>query len=265
MAPMAQVEPITTQQANLYILSAEFPGGEEFNIGVLLEDPASNQLHLKLRRDWDAVAPDDYYDYLAALEADFRGKAGEMGAHEFLGLLTSQLSNFLRITDPQAVISGKFPRTLALLYERHIHPKPLEFQTHLPLYTLRSAAGKFLENGDVECESWVEAPSSLRLTQDMFVAEIQGTSMEPIVHDGDLAVFRRIPAGSRNGKRVLVEERGNRYTLKRYVSHKRAYSEDSTERLAITLEPLNPEHEPIELDPDEDRYRILAEFVTTLE
>ena len=99
----------------------------------------------------------------------------------------------------------------------------------------------------------------------MFVAEIQGTSMEPLVRDGDLAVFRRIPAGSRNGKRVLVEENGNRYTLKRYVSRKRAYSEDSTERLAITLEPLNPEHQPIELEADEDRYRVVAEFVTTLE
>jgi SOS-response transcriptional repressor LexA len=221
---------------------------------------------VKLRRDWDLIAPDDYYDYLAALETDFRAKAAELGAREFLEQLTSQLSNFLRITDPQRVMAGKFPRTLALVYERHVHPKPLEYQTHLPLFTLRSAAGKFLENAEVECESWVEAPAHLRLTQDMFVAEIQGTSMEPLVHDGDLAIFRRIPAGSRNGKRVLVEETGSHaYTLKRYVSEKRAFSEDSTERVAITLEPLNPEHSPIVLDAEEDRYRIVAEFVQTLE
>lgn len=262
---MAQVDSITTHQANLYILAAEFPGGEEFNIGVVLEDTASNQVYLKFRRDWDAIAPDEYYEYLSALEADFRAKGAELGAREFMALLTTQLSNFLRITDPQRVMAGKFPRTVALLYERHIHPQPLQFQTHLPLYTLRSAAGKFLENDVVECESWVEAPSNLRLTQDMFVAEIQGTSMEPLVRDGDLAVFRRIPAGSRNGKRVLVEEAGSRYTLKRYVSRKQAFSEDSTERVAITLEPLNPEHEPIELNPEEDRYRIVAEFVTTLD
>jgi SOS-response transcriptional repressor LexA len=266
---MAQVESITTHPANLYVLSAEFPGGEEFNIGVLLEDPKANQLFVKLRRDWDAVAPDDYYDYLEALESDLRQKSVEMGASEFMSHLTSQLSNFIRITDPQSVIAGKFPRTLALLYERHVHPKPLEYQTHLPLYTLRSAAGKFLENAEVECESWVEAPPHLRLTHDMFVAEIQGTSMEPLVRDGDLAVFRRIPAGSRTGKRVLVEEAGRggvrSYTLKRYVSQKRAFSEDSTERIAITLEPLNPEHEPIVLDVEEERYQIIAEFVQTIE
>src|SRR5882724_9112136 len=101
---MAQVDPITTHPANLYIVSAEFPGGEEFNIGVMLEDVEANQVHVKLRRDWDAIAPDDYYDYLAALETDFRDRAVELGARDFLDRLTSQLSNFLRITDPQRVM-----------------------------------------------------------------------------------------------------------------------------------------------------------------
>jgi SOS-response transcriptional repressor LexA len=261
---MAQVELITTHPANLYILAAEFPGGEEFSIGILLEDGESDELHLKFRRDWDAIAPDDYYDYLAALEADFREKAVELGAREFVTQLTSQLSNFLRITDPQRVMVGKFPRTLALLYERHVHPKPLEYQTHLPLYTLRSAAGKFLENAAIECESWVEAPARLRLTQDMFVAEIQGTSMEPLVYDGDLAVFRFIQPGTRVGKRVLVEERGrgaDSYTLKLYTRPKGL---DRMDRGAVTLEPLNPKHQPIPLEPDDERYRIIAEFIQTI-
>ena len=262
---MEQVDPITTQAANLYVLSAEFPGGEEFAVGVLLENAASNQLYVKLRRDWDAVAPDDYYDYLEALESDLRAKAEELGAHDFLVQLTSQLSNFLRITDPQRVMAGRFPRTLALHYERHVHPKPLEFQTHLPLYTLRSAAGKFLDNAEVEREGWVEAPSNLRLTHDMFVAEIEGTSMEPLVHDGNLCVFRIIPAGTRVDKRVLVEERGrgnNSYTLKLYTRPK-GFARD--QKGAVTLEPLNPVHESISLEPDDERYRIIAEFVQVIE
>ena len=159
-------------------------------------------------------------------------------------------------------MAGKFPRTVAILYERHVSPRSLKFDTHLPLYTLRSAAGKFLENAEVECESWVEAPANLRLTQEMFVAEIQGTSMEPLVHDGDLAVFRLIPAGSRQGKKVLVEERGGAYTLKVYTRPK---GFDREARGAVTLEPLNHEHEPIQLEPEDDRYRIIAEFVTTLD
>ena len=260
---MPSGEPLQTQSGNLYVLSAEFPGDDEFNIGVILEDPATDRMYVRMRRDWDAIAPDDYYDYLAALETDFRNKGNEMGARKFLDHLASQLSNTLQITDGERVAVGNYPRTLALLYERHIHPKPLRFQTHLPLYSLRSAAGKFLENDEVECESWVEAPAHLRLSEDMFVAEIQGTSMEPLVHDGDLAVFRKIPAGSRLGKRVLVEERGgpgrnNSYTLKRYNRGK-----DTVDR-KIVLEPLNPEHEKIPLESeDEDRYRIIAEFMGT--
>ena len=261
---MPSVEPLHTHTGNLYVLSAEFPGGDEFNVGVLLEDPSTNQLYLRFRRDWDAIAPDDYYDYLEALEHDFHTKSEELGGKDFLAQLTSQLSNFLRITDPERVTVGKFPRSLALLYERHVRPRALQYQTHLPLYTLRSAAGKFLDNDPAEIETWVEAPANLRLNEDMFVAEIQGTSMEPLVQDGDLAIFRKIPAGSRMGKRVLVEEQGaagnNRYTLKRYNRGK-----DTVNR-KIVLEPLNPEHQPIHLeDEEEDRYKIIAEFVTVLE
>ena len=262
---MAQVEPITTHPANLYILSAEFPGGEEFNLGVLLEDPAANQVYMKFRHDWEAIAPDDYFEYLQDLGSSLRAWASDMGTTEFFALLTSQLSNVIRISDPERVMAGKFPRTLALLYERYVHPVPLKFITHLPMYSLRAAAGMFLDNAEVEEESLVETPASLRLTQDMFVAEIQGTSMEPLVHDGDLAVFRLIQPGSRQGKRVLVEERGagsNSYTLKLYTRPK---GKEREEKGAVTLEPLNPDHEPIPLEPDDERYRIIAEFVQTLD
>ena len=69
----------------------------------------------------------------------------------------------------------------------------------------------------------MEAPEDLRLTTDMFVAEIAGHSMEPRIPDGSLCVFRHGVTGSRQGRLVLVEEsrkpRGNnRYTVKRYES-----------------------------------------------
>ena len=80
--------------------------------------------------------------------------------------------------------------------------------------------------------------------------------------------------GSRQGRLVLVEalESGanDRYTVKRYRSEKRQSQtgendagEWSHER--IRLEPLNPQFEAWDLDPEEDRYRILAEFVQVLD
>jgi hypothetical protein len=101
--------------------------------------------------------------------------------------------------------------------------------------------------------------------------------MEPLIPDGSLTVFRRIPAGSRQGKRLLIEELGAtdtsaRFTVKKYSSVKRVKSgvdgdEDAEwEHAAIRLEPLNPEFPSFELDPEsfENRYRVLGEFVAVL-
>jgi hypothetical protein len=68
---------------------------------------------------------------------------------------------------------------------------------------------------------------------------------------------------------VLVEAlaRGgnDRYTVKRYRSEKKPAGDGGSggtwEHDRITLEPLNPEFEAWDLDPEDDGIRILAEFV----
>ncbi len=83
-----------------------------------------------------------------------------------------------------------------------------------------------------------------------------------------MCLFRRFGAGSRQGKLVLVEELGrggnDRYTVKRYTSAKHQRPDGTWEHNAIHLEPLNPEHQAWYLDPEEERYRIVAEFVRVL-
>jgi SOS-response transcriptional repressor LexA len=67
---------------------------------------------------------------------------------------------------------------------------------------------------------------------------------------------------------VLVEDTGagpnDRYTVKRYRSEKRQNPNGTWAHDHITLEPLNPEYQAFDLDPEEDRFRILAEFVSVL-
>jgi phage repressor protein C with HTH and peptisase S24 domain len=143
--------------------------------------------------------------------------------------------------------------------------------THLPFYGLRAAATRFGEDMEVaEDESeveWVRAPEGLRLSQEMFIIKVVGRSMEPLIPDGSLAVFRKFGAGSRQGKRVLIEELGAtdssaRFTVKRYTSSTRRSGEE-WEHAGIRLEPLNPEFPAFDLDPEtfENRYRVLGEFV----
>jgi phage repressor protein C with HTH and peptisase S24 domain len=130
---------------------------------------------------------------------------------------------------------------------------------------LQVAAGKFLENEEVTEQGWIEAPADLRLGPDMFVAQIAGHSMEPLIPDGSLCVFRAGVTGSRVGRLVLAEDRqANAFAVKRYQSDK-VQSEEGWRHARIHLESLNPDYPSWDLEPDEEKYRILAEFVRVLD
>ena len=82
----------------------------------------------------------------------------------------------------------------------------------------------------------------------------------------------RVPVEStRQGKIVLVQLRdatdpeiGQRYTVKRYKSQE-AIQGDSWRREKITLEPVNPDFEPIVLTgADEGVQQVIAELVEVL-
>ena len=60
-------------------------------------------------------------------------------------------------------------------------------------------------------------------------------------------------------------ETGQRYTVKRYKSEK-AILDDSWRHEKITLEPVNPDFEPIVLTgADEDEFQVIAELLEVLE
>jgi SOS-response transcriptional repressor LexA len=140
--------------------------------------------------------------------------------------------------------------------------------SHLPVYSLEAAAGYFGNGHDVELEGWVEVGG--RLDESMFFARSVGRSMEPWIADGDLCVFRAGPAGTRQGKILLVQyqgpadpDTGGAYAVKRYRSEKVA--DEATGELAkilVTLSPENPAYDPTELTPElENDVQVIAEFV----
>ncbi len=258
--------------ANYSLLSFD-AAGRGLTIGILLEDPADSKVYVRLRRDWEAllesgaIAQEDA-EILALLEDDLRAKAAEFGAEPFFAWLESTLSNTLRVTDREAVTVDSISRSLDRLYRQHVAPNVLPFRTHLPVFTLQAAAGRFLDNQEISEEGWEEAPADLKLTADLFIAHISGRSMEPRIPDGSLCVFRMNVAGSRNGRLVLVEnlhEGGNnRYTVKRYRSDKTPSADGTWTHERIRLEPLNPEFEAWDIDPTDGSVRVIAEFVSVL-
>lgn len=265
--PLAAVIPIHARRQGEYVrLQLALPGQPVHDIGVLLLDASSGRSRLRLRRRWDDLADPEDAAYLAALDADFRQKIDEAGAAAFLESLEDSLSHVLRVTEREVVAVDSLSRVADQLFEKHVGEIPVErFRTHLPLYTLRAAAGKFGADEAVEEEDWVRVPEGLRLHEGMFVAHVVGRSMEPRIPDGSLNIFRAGVVGSRQGKIVLVELLGmhEKYTVKKYTSEKAITGEDKWRHASIRLEPLNPEFEPIDLAPDQ--LRVVAEWLQTLE
>ncbi len=195
--------------------------------------------------------------------------ARNAAARQFWNILKTDASNSLRVTDREAVTVRDFDKKLSELYREHVPSNVLQFRTHLPRYSLAVAAGPFLTNPeDVQADEWLEVPADLRLDDDMFVAEIRGQSMEPKIPNGSLCVFRRNVVGSRNNRLVLVRNSeladDNQYTVKRYKSEKRV-TEDGFVQTRIRLESLNPAYPSWDLDPEEDKYQVIAEFVRVLD
>ncbi|MFN7920693.1 MAG: DUF3037 domain-containing protein [Bryobacteraceae bacterium] len=259
---------ISTSQAEYLLLEGAFGGRPPVVIGVMLHDPGNERLGVRLRRDWDRIATEDDEEVLELLAGDLEQKMATEPAPDLLHRLEDTLSNAIRISERQPVLMAGFDATLRALYRKYVPATVIPFRTHLPVYSCRAAAGKWGERMDVEPEGWMEVPERLRLTEDMFAAHVTGRSMEPLIPDGALCAFRASVTGSRQGRRLLVEDlsqpdEGARYTVKRYKSTK-LETEDGWQHQRVILEPLNPEFESWELTED-GRYRVIAEFVQVLE
>ena len=157
---------------------------------------------------------------------------------------------------------------------RIVQPRPEDrYVTCVPFVPLKVAAGAFSHPQYVEDENWewVEIKSKRRLRPGMFVAQVVGKSMEPAIPDGSYCLFAAPFEGSRQGKTVLVQlrdavdpETGERYTVKRYESEK-VKTDGSWHHAKITLKPVNPEFESIELtDAQEGQLQVIAECIEVL-
>lgn len=261
------------QDGEYCVLMACLPARAPVPVGILLLDQEHDRLHVKMTRQWeeldDEAVEEDDREVLELLAEDLEAKARAEGGSAVMRWLEEQTSWTVRVSDREKVRLPDVRRTIERLYRQHVSATVEPFRTHLPLYSLEVAAGPFRSNSsDIEAEDWVETPPGLRLTPEMFVATIRGRSMEPLIPDGSLCVFRRNVIGSRNGRLVLVRNAEladeNRFTVKRYRSEK-ASAGESFRHTRITLESLNPEFPSWDLDPDEEKYEIVAEFVRVLD
>lgn len=142
----------------------------------------------------------------------------------------------------------------------------------VPFYDLEAAAGNFSElqaQADNDRE-WIAAPEHVRVNDRLFACRVVGESMNRIIPNGAICLFREPVGGSRNGKIVLVEcsdiadaDIGSRYTVKDYESIK-AEDESGWHHQMIRLNPRSHDEAfaPLELTEGQAlHYRVVGEFV----
>jgi hypothetical protein len=238
------------------------------NIGVLLLVPDTNRLYCRFRRDFEDFAGDEA-EWFKELPEHIMQMAKELGAQKCLEWMESTLSNTLQISSRKDLtIQGDAVATVDRLYVAHIRPKVLQFRTHLPQYSLEAAAGRFGRQMAVEPEGWVEVDTDLPLTDDMFVAHVEGHSMEPRIPDASLCAFGSKIGGSWDGKVLLIEDYSesgeSRYTVKlcklSKIVDRNKQGDTAWLHQPVSLESINPAYKPWEVGSAE-KIEPIGEFL----
>jgi phage repressor protein C with HTH and peptisase S24 domain len=139
----------------------------------------------------------------------------------------------------------------------------------LPVYSIKAACGYFGEGEQVSELGWIQVEGLGKLNRNMYVVQASGHSMEPRIKDGDYCVFRANPAGSRQGKIVLVQhlnyydaDYSGAYSIKEYSSTKAYDGDGNWQHEKIELLPLNHDYDPIIINSeDAEDFRVIGEFV----
>jgi predicted helicase len=143
----------------------------------------------------------------------------------------------------------------------------------VPLYNLRAAAGNFSVWSQVEVSKWITLPAHIKPSKDLFACEVVGESMNRVIPNRSICLFRKCESGSRNGKIVLVqynnlpaEDLAQGYTVKEYRSTKRNEEEQWSHK-SIILRPLSTDssfQDIVLLEDQSIDLKVLAIFETVL-
>ncbi len=176
------------------------------------------------------------------------------------------LSEYLKSLVTVADIQSETPRIESVVADN------VKYVDFLPYYSLKAACGYFGDGEVVEALGWMRVDGFGKLNRNMFVVKASGNSMEPLIHDGDYCVFRANPAGSREGKIVLIQNHtlydpdyGGSYAIKQYSSEKQFNEEGLWYHSSIVLRPLNPGYKPVVIDESSaEDFRVIGEFLGVL-
>jgi hypothetical protein len=149
-----------------------------------------------------------------------------------------------------------------------------ELSNPIPLYDFYAVAGSFSEMQSGQDFTLIEGPANSGGSSDYFACKIVGESMNRVIPNGSICLFKTYTGGSRNGKIVLVENRNiqdpdfnSAFTIKTYSSEK-SITDDQWEHTSIVLRPnsYDDSYENIVINEENVAgMRVVGEFVRVLE
>lgn len=159
-----------------------------------------------------------------------------------------------------------------VLKTRIASDNPSDLKNPIPLYDFYAAAGSFSDLQSSKEFRFIEAKRQ-RSSNDYFACEVRGESMNKVIPDGSICLFKIYRGGSRTGKIVLVENSeiqdpdfNSAFTVKTYSSERRA-QEDSWQHQKIILSPNSFDSKYTDIELDEElaaNMRVIGEFVEVL-
>ncbi|MGK6344138.1 helix-turn-helix transcriptional regulator [Chryseobacterium sp. DT-3] len=143
----------------------------------------------------------------------------------------------------------------------------------IPFYDLQIAAGTFSEFQETGEIKYIEMEKSFN-SNEYFACKVIGESMNKIIPNDSICLFKKYNGGSRNGLIVLAEGRNifnegynSSYTIKQYSSKKNSNDGDwYHEEIVLLPMSTNPEFKKLVLkDDDILEFNVVGIFVKVLE
>lgn len=268
--------------------------------GKIITQPQERASTDKSIHGWRALIEEDHRETQARLDAIIKNTyrtlmtRGQKGCYVYF--VDDETRQFFEKYIETTTVSEKIAfatslseeakEAVVLPFRRLSHEEVRPFENCVPLYDIKVAAGKFsdeqqvtelydgLSGQDISDNQWVELPDAFHHRRGLFVAQVVGESMNRRIPNGAWCLFRLKPAGTRQGKVVLVQHRditdtdsGGHYTVKVYESTKEVRPDGTWQHVSIILRPDTTAsgYKPIVLSEEQGAdLKVIAELVAVL-